>query len=138
MKAAVTAPEGTAMVLHSVSLHAVIVDPLWGRAGGNWKSSWKRNPARSASGKPLSCKFLEAGKVLWLSITKCLFLACNNSQATQWSLLRPTGLNTSWESVSVHKVWLWALCGDLLLGLLWQPSGTYAIAFVKMKVLIQH
>lgn len=57
-------PGGTTMVLHSESLHAVIIDPLWGSTGGNWKSSWKRNPARSASGEPLSCKFLEAGKVL--------------------------------------------------------------------------
>lgn len=62
-----------------------------GRSGGNWRSLRKRNPAKSASGKPLSCKFLEAGKVFRLNITKCLFLACINSQASPWSLLRPTG-----------------------------------------------
>lgn len=134
MKATCTASEGTKMVLHSASLHALSIDPLWSRSVGNWRSSWKRNSPRPASGKSLSCKFLEAGKVFWVNITKCFFLACTNSQSSPWSLLRPAGLNAHlaqdivrpvfwysvpqlsafarWrEYVSVHKVWLWGPCG---------------------------
>lgn len=134
MKATCTASDGTTMVLHSASLHALSIDPLQGRSVGNWRSSWKRNSARSASGKSLSCKFLEAGKVFWLNIIKGLFLACTESQSSPWSLLRPTELNAHlaqdfvrpifWYSVpqlsafawwreygSVHKLWLWGPCG---------------------------
>lgn len=165
MKATCTAPKGTMMVLHSASLHAVIIDPLWDRSGGNWRSLWKRNPARSASGKPLSCKFLEAGKVFWLSITKCLFLVCINSQASPrvtvktnraelilQKLVRPilwysvpelTAFTWWKECVSLLTKYGYGVSEeegllDLLMGLLWQPSCTYAIAFVKIKFLIQH
>lgn len=58
---------------------------VWIPSGGsvsNWRSSWKRSPARTASRKPLRCKFLEAGRVFWVNITKCLLLSCANSQAS--------------------------------------------------------